>query len=78
MHTQTTRHLSPKKLLLSKWTSVSPRNKEKHFIVTKVILPEPPSILIELIELESVHSRRSFILPWRELNDSQSWLQGWK
>jgi hypothetical protein len=29
--------LSPKKLLHSKWTAVEPRNKEKHFLVTKVI-----------------------------------------
>ena len=34
--------LSPKKLLHTKWTAVAPRNKEKHFLVTKVIEPEPP------------------------------------
>ena len=33
--------LSPKKLLLSKWTAVTPRHKERHFIVTRVLLPEP-------------------------------------
>ena len=35
--------LSPKKLLLSKWTAVTPRHKERHFIVTRVVLPEPPA-----------------------------------
>lgn len=34
--------LSSKKLLQTKWTAVTPRNKEKHFLVTKVIEPEPP------------------------------------
>ena len=37
----TARRLNPKKLLLSKWTAVTPHDKEKHFIVTGVIEPEP-------------------------------------
>ena len=32
--------LSPKKLLLSKWTAVQPLNREKHFVVVRVIEPE--------------------------------------
>lgn len=70
-------HINPKKLLRSKWTAATPRNKEKHFIVTKLIEPEPPTAQIELIELEAVHTRRAFSLPWRELKDRQKWLQGW-
>lgn len=77
MLTRTPR-INPKKLLLSKWTAASPRNKEKHFIVTQLIEPEPPDIKIELIELEAVYSRRSVILAWRELTDASQWLQGWK
>ncbi|MGV8894508.1 MAG: TIGR02450 family Trp-rich protein [Burkholderiaceae bacterium] len=73
----TRRTLNPNKLLRSKWTAVTPCNKELHFIVTKVIAPEPPSIQIETIELEAVHSRRSFSMPWRDLTDSSNWLQGW-
>lgn len=72
-----TRPLNPKKLLRSKWTAATPRNKEKYFIVTKVIAPEPPSVQIETIELEAVHSRRSFSMPWRDLTDNNQWLQGW-
>ena len=71
------RHLNPQKLLLSKWTAVVPRNKEKHFIVTKVIQPEAPAARIEFIEMEAVYSGRSFICPWRELTDVGQWLQGW-
>lgn len=74
----TARHLNPDKLLLSKWTAATPRNKEKHFIVTRAIAPEPPATQIELIELEAVHSRRSFTLRWQELTDSSQWLQGWQ
>lgn len=70
--------LNPKKLLLSKWTSVSPQNKEKHFLVTKLIAVEPLISLIETVELEAVHSRRGFLMPWRELCDQTQWLQGWR
>ncbi|MGA1195667.1 MAG: TIGR02450 family Trp-rich protein, partial [Candidatus Latescibacterota bacterium] len=30
-------NLNPEKLYHSKWTAVKPQNKEKHFIVTKVL-----------------------------------------
>ena len=69
--------LSPKKLLLSKWTAVTPRHKERRFIVTRVVLPEPPATRIELVELEAVHSRRSVVLHWRDLTDGAVWRRGW-
>lgn len=69
--------LNPKKLLLSKWTAVSPQNKEKHFLVTKLAPVGPKAALIEMVELEAVHSRRSFLMPWRDLADQTQWLQGW-
>jgi len=78
MPESTTRRLNPKKLLLSKWTAATPQNKEKHFLVTQVITPEPPDAPIEHIELEAVYSRRSVILPWRDLMDNRQWLQGWQ
>jgi tryptophan-rich hypothetical protein len=70
--------LTPRKLLLSKWTAVAPQNKEKHFIVTRLIEPEPPSVPPEFVEIEAVRSRRSAILPWRDLTDTGKWKQGWK
>ena len=69
--------LNPEKLLLSKWTAVSPRDREKHFLVTRVINPEAPANRIEHVILEAVLSRRRFTLPWSELTDKQKWLQGW-
>ncbi|WP_428418608.1 TIGR02450 family Trp-rich protein [Methylibium sp.] len=69
--------VSPKKLLLSKWTAVAPLHKEEHFVVIRVIEPEPPDAPIETVELEAIHSRRTFMLSWRELTDSGRWRQGW-
>jgi tryptophan-rich hypothetical protein len=72
------RRLAPRKLLLSKWTAIAPRKREKHFIVTRVIEPETTAAPIEFVEIEAVHSRRSRIVPWRELTDPGLWHQGWK
>ena len=69
--------LSPKKVLLSKWTAVSPADKEKHFVVTRVIEPDPPAVRVEWVEIEAVHSGRSSVLRWRDLTDGSRWRQGW-
>ena len=49
--------LHPKKLLLTKWTAVNPISKNKHFLVSRVIEPEPPDVVTEWIELEAVYSK---------------------
>ena len=69
--------LSPKKLLLSKWTAVTPVKKQKHFLVSKVIQPEVPTDPIELVEIEAVFSKATQIIAWRELQDDKIWRQGW-
>ena len=69
--------MNPRKLLLSKWTAVSPRDREKHFLVTRVINPETAPHLIEFVELEAVLTSRSFTLRWPELTDRAQWLPGW-
>ena len=68
---------SPQKLLHSKWTAVKPFNKEKHFLVTQLVLPDSISESITFVELEAVHSKRSQKLSWQALNDSAIWQQGW-
>jgi tryptophan-rich hypothetical protein len=78
MTTLKPRRLTPRKLLLSKWTAVAPQRKEKHFMVTRLIEPDVPSAPPEFVELEALHSRRSVILPWRDLTDAATWKQGWK
>lgn len=69
--------LNPRKLHLSKWTAVQPRNKEKHFIVTRIIQPELPDQPIIKVEIEAVHSGRSQIIAWKSLTDTGCWKQGW-
>jgi len=74
----TVNRFNPRKLLLSKWTAVQIKNREKHFIVTRLIEPEPPAERPELIELQAVHSGRIYTMPWQTLRDGSQWLQGWK
>ena len=69
--------LNPKKLLLTKWTAVKPIAKQKHFLVSKVIKPELPTDPIEMVEIESVFSKASHVIPWRDLQDAEVWRQGW-
>ena len=69
--------LSSKKLLHTKWTAVVPRDKEKHFLVTKVIEPLPPGSPVVSIEIEAVHSKRVRVIAWRELKDALQWRRGW-
>ena len=70
--------INPKKLLLSKWTAVHPIAKQKHFLVSKVILPEAPEEKIEFVEIEAIYSKKTHQIPWRDLMNSEEWLQGWK
>ena len=69
--------LHPKKLLRSKWTGVRPVAKEKHFLVTKVIEPDPPEGTIEWVEIEAAYSKKARRIAWRELRDATVWRQGW-
>lgn len=74
----TTRRLNPRKLLLSKWTALHPQHKEKHFIVSKLLIPEGDlAQTFELIELEAIYSKRVRIIAWRELLECTVWQQGW-
>ena len=70
--------ISPKKLLLTKWTAVKPVAKQKHFLVSKVILPEQANEKIEFVEIEAVYSKKKSLIPWRDLTNSELWEQGWK
>lgn len=69
--------LNPKKLLLSKWTAVEVIAKQKHFLVSRVLVPEDVSLPITEIEIEAVYSGNKQIILWRELQDRARWKQGW-
>jgi hypothetical protein len=55
------RIVNPKKLVNSKWAAATPINKEKHFMVTKLVLPELVTKQFTLIKLEAVHLKRKQI-----------------
>lgn len=68
--------INPKKLLHSKWTAVSPVNKEKHFLVTEMEFDEEGQVL--LCVLEAVMSNREAAIDWQALKDPVHWRQGWQ
>ncbi|WP_151705310.1 TIGR02450 family Trp-rich protein [Nitrincola alkalilacustris] len=69
------RPINPNKLLHSKWTAVTPRNREKHFLVIDLVRNEHETV-VECI-IEAVMSKRAVTLPWRELKNVEVWHQGW-
>ncbi len=68
--------LNPRKLLLSKWTAVQPQQREKHFLVTELIRDENEQV--QQVELQAVLSKRTWQLDWRELQNVERWLMGWR
>jgi len=68
--------LNPKKLRLTKWTAVKPIAKQKHFLVSRVIQPELETDPVELVEIESVFSKATQIIQWRDLQNDEVWRQG--
>ena len=69
--------LNPKKLRLPKWTAFKPIAKQKHFLVSRVIQPEVETDAVEFVEIESVFSKATRIIKWRELQNDSVWRQGW-
>ena len=68
--------INPKKLLASKWTAVTPRDKEKHFIVSVMEFDEDERVLKCCVE--AIMSKRSITIDWQTLKDETNWLNGWK
>ena len=60
--------INPHKLLLSKWTAVEPQQKERHFMVTKLIRAENADIIA--CELEAVINNTIYEIEWQALKDS--------
>ena len=67
--------ISSKILLNSKWTAVSPSSKEKHFLITELEFDENNNVTHCLIE--AVISNRTGSINWKDLEESEHWLQGW-
>lgn len=67
--------INPAKLLLSKWTAVQPLNREKHFLVTKLLRDELETITGCV--LEAALTQRAQEIDWQLLKDDSRWRQGW-
>lgn len=68
--------INPDKLLLSKWTAVEPEQKERHFIVSKLLRNDDK--IIFACELEAVINKRIYVIDWQQLKDATRWIMGWK
>ena len=63
--------------MLSKWTAVTPTAKQKHFLIRRVIQPTTETDPVEWVEIESVFSKATQIIQWRDLQNDEVWRQGW-
>ena len=61
---------------MSKWTTTQPVQRERHFIVTRLIRTDDETIIGCV--LEAVINRNTHEIDWRELQDSTRWITGWK
>ncbi|MEW6991848.1 TIGR02450 family Trp-rich protein [Colwelliaceae bacterium 6441] len=68
--------VNPKVLLQSKWTKVEVKNKEKHFIITRVSYDE--NQLVTQCIIEAVISKSEYKIDWRELKQPTKWRMGWQ
>jgi tryptophan-rich hypothetical protein len=67
--------INPKKLMFSKWTALTPTQREKHFIVTAV---EYENNSVVSCQLEAVLTGNEYMIDWKSLKDKTDWLMGWK
>ena len=66
-----------KKLPNSKWTAVSPVDREKHFLVLDWVR-DGDGRPTDHVAIEAVLTNRLREIHWRDLEDSRSWRVGWR
>lgn len=57
---------------------MKPINKEKHFMVTNLVIPDLETQVVEAVEIEAVMTGRKQVIPWLALHNSGVWKQGWQ
>lgn len=62
---------------MSKWTAVSPIDREKHFLVIDWVCDDEGAPTDRLV-IEAVLTQRLREIHWRELEDSRLWRVGWR
>ncbi len=68
--------INPRKLMSSKWTAVEPVNQQKHFIVVAVKFSQHGQI--NYCEIEALLTKKTTVIDWKTLKDSDQWLPGWQ
>jgi|TARA_B110000977_G_C10929775_1_gene436593 tryptophan-rich hypothetical protein len=68
--------INPKKLLNSKWTTVTPVNREKHFVISEIKFDEEDRVTS--CRIEAVLSKSAISINWHDLKDDSFWVHGWK
>ncbi|WP_299879751.1 TIGR02450 family Trp-rich protein [uncultured Cocleimonas sp.] len=61
---------------MSKWTAITPENKERHFIVSELLKDEEERIIG--CKLEAVINKNQYDIDWQRLKNNEEWLMGWK
>ena len=67
--------LNHKKLLHSKWTAIHPQNKEKHFVLTRIVKDKTGFIIH--VEMQSILSKKRRMILRSALEDDNQWHIGW-
>jgi tryptophan-rich hypothetical protein len=67
--------INPEKLLLSKWTAVNPKNKEKHFLISEIIRDEQENVVF--CRIEAVLTGSIYQIKWQDLKEKSIWRLGW-
>lgn len=67
--------INQKKLLHSKWTSLSPENREKHFLITRI--EQQRDGAVNHCQMQAVLTKRKFLIDVSQLNNSEKWRPGW-
>jgi tryptophan-rich hypothetical protein len=68
--------VNPKVLLHSKWTKMSIKNREKHFVITQVEFDEQKNVIECLIT--AVINNNEYLINWRDLKEPTLWRFGWQ
>lgn len=66
--------INPAKLMLSKWTSLTPTNRECHFLITGVVSEKPGH---QVYKIESVLTGNSYHVKISDLKNASLWKMGW-
>ena len=68
--------INPNKLLMSKWTAVEVKHKQRHFIVSNLHRGDDETLIT--CKLEAVINKTIYLIDWRQLQDPGCWIMGWK